>query len=260
MAKSASGEMPFLDHLEELRWRIVWVLGAVVIGMILGFFLVLKYNLILLLQQPIAPYLQGRKLMITHPTDSMSITLTMAVTVGLVIASPVIIYQIWLFLSPALHKHEKKLVIPVIGGAVSLFLAGVALAWFFVLPLCLKFLMTWQIESFDNMIKASDYFGFVMTMALTFGAAFELPMLILALSALGLVTPAFLKRFRPYALALTFVLSAIVTPGDILIPTLALTAPLYLLYELSLILSAFIFRKREARAYAAEHSATPDAA
>jgi sec-independent protein translocase protein TatC len=260
MAKNGSGEMPFLDHLEELRWRIVWVLGAAVVGMILGFFIVLKYKLILLLQQPIAPYLGGRKLMVTHPTDTMSITLTMAVTVGLIIASPVIIYQVWAFLSPALHRHEKKVVMPVIGGAVLLFVLGVSLAWFFVLPLCLRFLMTWQIESFDNMITASDYFGFVLTMALTFGATFELPMLILGLAALGLVTPKFLRKFRPYALALSFLVSAVVTPGDILIPTLALTAPLYLLYELSLILSSVIFRKREARAFAADHSATPDAA
>ena len=260
MAKNATGEMPFLDHLEELRWRIVWILGALIVGMIIGFVLVIKYKLILLLQQPIAPFLQGRKLMVTHPTDTMSITLTMAVTVGLVIASPVIIYQIWSFLSPALHRHEKKVIIPVILGAVVLFVGGVSLAWFFVLPLTLKFLMTFQIESLETMITARDYFGFVLTMALTFGAAFELPMLVLALAALGLVTPKFLRKFRPYALALSFLLSAIVTPGDILIPTLALTAPLYLLYELSLILSAIIFRKREARAFAAEHAAAPDAA
>jgi sec-independent protein translocase protein TatC len=260
MAKNATGEMPFLDHLEELRWRIVWVLGAVTVGMVIGFVLVLKYKLILVLQQPILPFLNGRRLMVTHPTDTMSITMTMAITVGLILASPVIIYQVWAFLSPALHKHEKKVIMPVIGGAVALFVGGVALAWFFVLPLCLQFLMTWQIETFDNMITAPDYFSFVMTMALTFGAAFELPMLILALAAIGLVTPKFLKKFRPYALALSFLLSAIVTPGDILIPTLALTAPLYLLYELSLILSAIIFRKREARAFAAEQSAAAGAA
>jgi sec-independent protein translocase protein TatC len=260
MAKNATGEMPFLDHLEELRWRIVWALGAAVVGLILGFVIVIKLNLIKILARPIEPYLMGSKLVITHPADSFSITMSAAITVGLIIASPVIIYQLWAFLSPALHRHEKKVIIPVILGAVALFAGGVSLAYFFVLPLCLKFLMTFQSESLQPMITASGYFGFVMTMALTFGAAFELPVVILALATLGLVTPAFLKKFRPYALALSFLLSAIVTPGDILIPTLALTAPLYLLYELSLVLASIIFRKREARAFAAEQSAAAGAA
>src|SRR3954470_12866808 len=130
MAKTSSAEMPFLDHLEELRWRIIWSLGALAIGLILGFIIVVKFNLLHLLQQPIAPFLRGHKLVYTHPGDSFSITLTMAMVVGVVVAAPVIIYQLWAFLSPALHRHEKKLVIPVIIGAVVLFVAGVALAYF----------------------------------------------------------------------------------------------------------------------------------
>jgi sec-independent protein translocase protein TatC len=245
MAKNATGEMPFLDHLEELRWRIIWSLAALVVGLIVGFVLVVKLQLIRILQAPIAPLLAGNKLVITSPGDSFSISLSAAMIVGIIIASPVIIYQLWAFLSPALHRHEKKVVIPVIVGAVGLFVAGVALAYFFVLPMVLRFLLTWQAESFEPMITASGYFGLVMTLALTFGAAFELPILILALAALGLVTPQFLARFRPYALVLTFVVSAFVTPGDILLASLALTAPLYLLYELSVLLTRIVFRKRD---------------
>ena len=255
MAKNTTGEMPFLDHLEELRWRIIWALGALVVGLVAGFVIVVKYNLIRILQQPITPLLHGRKLVITSPGDAFSITLSASLTVGIILASPVIIYQLWAFLSPALHRHERKVVIPVIGGAVALFVAGVALAYFFVLPMVLGFLLTFQAESFDNMITASGYFGMVLTLALTFGAAFELPILILALAALGLVTPAFLARFRPYAFVLTFVTSAIVTPGDILLASMALTAPLYLLYELSVILTRVVFRKRNAARFAGEHSA-----
>ena len=251
MPKNFTGEMPFLDHLEELRWRIIWSLGALIVGLIAGFTIVVKAQLIRLLQQPIAPYLTG-KLIVTNPADPFSITLSVSVMVGIILASPVIIYQVWAFLSPALHRHEKKVVIPVIIGAVVLFLAGVALAWFWVIPMMLKFLMTFQMESLQPMITASGYFSFVITLALTFGAAFELPVLILALAALGLVTPAFLSRFRPYALVLTFVVSAFVTPGDILLASFALTAPLYLLYELSVILTSVIFRKRRRAAMAAE--------
>ena len=245
MAKNSAGEMPFLDHLEELRWRLIWSLGSLVVGLVAGFVIVVKVQLIRILQQPIAPLLAGNKLVITNPGDSFSIVLSAALTVGIVLASPVIIYQLWAFLSPALHRHEKKVVIPVIGGAVLLFIAGVALAYFFVLPMVLRFLLTFQAESFEPMITASGYFGLVMTLALTFGAAFELPILILALAALGLVTPQFLARFRPYAFVLTFVASAIVTPGDILLASLALTVPLYLLYELSVVLTRIVFRKRQ---------------
>jgi sec-independent protein translocase protein TatC len=248
--------MPFLDHLEELRWRLIWSLGAVVVGLIGGFVIVTKFKLLKILQAPIAPFLSGHKLVYTHPGDPFSITLSAALVVGLLIASPVLIYQLWAFLSPALHRHEKKVVIPVILGAVVLFMAGVALAYFFVLPMTLRFLMTFQVESLESMITASDYFSFVTILALTFGAAFELPIVILALAALGLVTPKFLAGFRRYAFVLTFVLSALVTPGDFLGTTLALMVPLYLLYELSVLLAMIIFRKRAAAAsYGTEHSA-----
>jgi sec-independent protein translocase protein TatC len=241
--------MPFLDHLEELRWRIVWSLGALVVGLFVGFWLVVKLQIIRLLQAPIEPYLAGR-LVYTSPADPFTITLNAAIIVGIILASPVIIYQVWAFLSPALHKHEKKVVIPVIGGAVLLFAGGVAMAFFFVLPMILKFLMTFQAGSLEPMITASGYFGMVMMLCLTFGAAFELPVLVFALAALGLVTPTMLSRFRPYAFVLSFVGSAVVTPGDIFLATVALTVPLYLLYEVSVILARIVFRKRQASRFA----------
>ncbi len=254
MAKNTTGEMPFLDHLEELRWRLVWSLAALAVGVGLGFVIVLKFDLIRLLQQPIVPFLATRKLVFTHPGDPFSITMSTALIVGLIIASPVIIYQLWSFLSPALHRHEKKVVIPVIIGAVILFVAGVAMAYFVVVPLTLRFLMTFQIESLEPMITASGYFGFVITLALTFGAVFELPVLILALAALGLVTPDFLARFRRYAFVIALIVSAFLSPGDFLGVTLLMTAPLYLLYELSVLLTTILFRKRDAARLASEQT------
>jgi sec-independent protein translocase protein TatC len=254
MAKTPTGEMPFLDHLEELRWRIIWSLGALVVGFALGFTIVVKLQLIRVLQAPIAPLLAGNKLVYTNPQDPFSIVLSASMLVGVILASPVVIYQVWAFLSPALHRHEKRVVIPVIVGAVLLFIGGVGLAYFFVLPMILKFLLTFQVESLEPMITAAGYFGLMMTLALTFGAAFELPILILALAALGLVTPKFLAKFRPYALVLSFLVSALVTPGDIFLATMALTAPLYLLYEFSVVLTKVIFRKRNAPSIAAEES------
>ena len=194
---SSTAEMPFLDHLEELRWRIIWSLAAIVVGVVLGFFIVLKFNLLLWMQEPITPYLHGHRLMNTHPGGGFSIMMQTAIIIGVVIALPVIIYQAWLFLAPALHRHEKKVVLPVIIGAV-----------------------------------------------------FELPIAILLLSAIGLVTPQFLSKFRRHAAVGSYAVAAIITPGDLFVTSVALMIPLYLLYELSIGLSWLVFRRRAKKAAA----------
>jgi sec-independent protein translocase protein TatC len=243
----STAEMPFLDHLEELRWRIIWSLAAVVVGVGLAFVVVLKFNLLTWMQGPILPYLHGKRLVYTHPGDGFSILMQTAIIVGVVLALPVILYQAWAFLSPALHRHEKKIVVPVIVGAVFLFICGAALAWYFVLPMTLKFLSGLGDESFDQMITVSEYFGFVTSMVLAMGAVFELPIAILLLSALGLVTPQFLSKFRRHAVIASYVVAAIITPGDLFVTSVALMIPLYLLYELSIGLSWLVFRKRQKR-------------
>jgi sec-independent protein translocase protein TatC len=241
----SSAEMPFLDHLEELRWRIIWSLAAIVVCVAIGFVLVIKLNLLFWLQEPIVPYLHGRRLMNTHPGGGFSIMMQTALIIGVVLALPVVLYQAWLFLAPALHRHEKKVVLPVIIGAVFLFIAGAALAWYAVIPMTLRFLTSIGDEAFDQMISANEYFGFVTSLVLAMGAVFELPILILALSALGLVNPTLLKRFRRHAFIGAFALGAVISPGDAITASVAMTLPIYLLYELSIGLSAIVFRKRE---------------
>ncbi|MBA3670551.1 MAG: twin-arginine translocase subunit TatC [Gemmatimonadaceae bacterium] len=236
--------MPFLDHLEELRWRIIYALGALVAGVVGAFFLVLKLDLLTWMQGPMLPYLHGHRLVYTHPGDGFSILLQSSILVGVVLALPVILYQLWAFLAPALHRHEKRLVIPVILGAVSLFVGGAALAWYFVLPMTLKFLSGLGDASFDQMITVSEYFGFVSSMVLAMGAVFELPIAVLALSALGLVTPQLLSRFRKHAILGSYVVAAVITPGDLFVTSVALMVPLYLLYEVSIVLSSIVQRKR----------------
>lgn len=241
---STSAEMPFLDHLEELRWRIIWSLGALVVGVVVGFVLVLKFDLLTWMQGPILPFLHGHKLVYTHPGDGFSILMQTAIIVGIVIALPVVIYQVWLFLSPALHRHEKKVVMPVIAGIVFLFICGATLAWYLVLPMTLKFFFLLGDRSFEQMITVSEYFGFVMTMVLALGAVFELPIVVLLLSAFGLVTPQFLAKFRRHAVLGSYLAAAIITPGDLVVTSVVLTVPLYMLYELSIVLSWLVFRKR----------------
>ncbi|MDB4882403.1 MAG: Sec-independent protein translocase, TatC subunit, partial [Gemmatimonadetes bacterium] len=185
------------------------------------------------------------------PGGGFSIMMQTAIIIGVVIALPVIVFQAWLFLSPALHRHEKKVVLPVILGAVLLFVAGAALAWYFVLPMTLRFLTSMGDEAFDQMISANEYFGFVTSLVLAMGAVFELPIAILALSALGLVTPQFLAKFRRHAVIGSYLVAAIITPGDLFVTSVALMVPLYLLYELSIVLSWIVFRRRS-RKQAAE--------
>ncbi len=253
-----TGEMPFLDHLEELRWRIIWSLAALIVGVAAAFVLVYRFDLLTWMQGPILPFLHGHKLVYTHPGDGFSILMQTSIMVGVVIALPVVIWQVYAFLSPALHRHEKRIAFPVIVGAVLLFVAGAALAWYFVLPMTLRFLFNLGDKAFDQMITVSEYFGFVSSMVLAMGAVFELPIAILLLSAFGLVTPTFLAKFRRHALLGSYVVAAIITPGDLFITSIALMVPLYLLYELSIGLSFLVVRKKR-RAALAESAAAGEA-
>jgi sec-independent protein translocase protein TatC len=246
-------EMPFLDHLEELRWRILWALGALVIGTIIGFVLVRYFDLVGVLSRPAQPYLRNGKLQLLSPADSFTIVITISVWTGVVLASPVILYQLWAFVSPALYANERRVGGYVLAGGLVLFCMGVALSYFFVLPATMKFFSIIGGPSLEAGYTARDYFSMVVTMALTFGAAFELPIVIVALTALGLVTPPFLRKYRRHALVLCAIGASLITPGDAITATVALLAPLYLLYELGIFLSRGVYRWRERRG-AEDHS------
>lgn len=247
MAARKSDEMPFLDHLEELRWRLVWSIGALAVGLAVGVFIVVHFNAILFLEKPILPYLDGRKLVYTHPGDTFSVLMSASLVIGGVIALPMIAYQLWIFLSPALYRREKKVVIPVVIAGAVLFACGVALAYYVVLPLALAYLMQLESDALEPMITASEYFSFVTTLCVAFGAVFELPLAITGATALGLVKPQFLNKYRRHAIVGCWGVAAIITPGDFLGTTFALAIPLYLLFEVSVALSFIIYRRRTKR-------------
>jgi sec-independent protein translocase protein TatC len=245
-----SVEMPFLDHLEELRWRIIWALLALIIAMGVALVVLLKIDVIYFLEKPILPLLNGHKLVYTHPGDPFSILLSTTFAFGLALALPFIFYQLWAFVAPALYRHERRLVIPVLMGATLLFLCGAALAYVVVLPLSVKWLMGFNTGSLEPMITASEYFSFTVSLVLAFGAAFELPVVILLLAAIGLVNPKMLNKYRRHAVFLAFGIGAFLTPGDMVWTTIAMAFPLWGLYELSVIGTFFIHRRRERRARA----------
>jgi len=239
--------MPFLDHLEELRKRLFWIGGALVIGVVLGFALLSNLDIIRLLERPILPLLHGQKLIYTHPGTSFHILLNASLVLGIILASPVIVAQIWGFLAPALYAHEKRVVVPVLISMVALFLAGVALSYFVVLPLTLRFLMSIESTALTPMISATDYFDFAISMCVAFGVVFEVPIAILALTALGLITPQFLSKYRRHAVVVCLVAAAFITPGADPYSLFALTIPLYVLYELSVFVAQFAYRRRQKR-------------
>jgi sec-independent protein translocase protein TatC len=240
-------EMPFLDHLEELRWRILWSLLALLITTIGGFVVVQQFNVIGLLMAPIRPYLPTEKLVYLGVTDPFMVTLKLALAVGVVTAFPIIAYQAWAFLAPALTTRERRAIIPSLYLGLILFAAGVALSYFVAIPLTIKFMMGFQVASMEPNITAGFYFSFVIKMLLAFGAIFELPVVVLLLSALGLVTSKFLKAKRRYAIAGMAVLSAVITPGDAITVTVLMMGPLLFLYELSIALARLVERGREKR-------------
>ena len=237
--------MPFLDHLEELRWRILWSLLAIIAGSIAGFFVVTRLHVMEWLIEPLRPFLPpGGKLTVFGPLDSFFITLQLTLTVGLILAFPVVAYQIWAFISPALHKREKRAIVPALYLGLLLFAGGVALAYYLVLPMTLKFGSAFLTESLQVNYVANAYLGLVVKLLVAFGAVFELPVVIMVLSSLGLVSSRFLADKRRYAVAGSAVLAALLTPGDAISATLFMMGPIVLLYELSIVLARIIERRK----------------
>jgi sec-independent protein translocase protein TatC len=242
-------EMPFLDHLEELRQRLFWIAGAILLGVILSFVLLSqkRLDLIGILAQPIKPYLRNGSLVYTHPGTSFKIILNASIISGLLLATPVIGYQLWGFFSPALHAHEKRVIVPTLMGMVGLFLAGVSLCYFVVLPFTLKFFHGFESATLTPMIEATEYFDFIFSMMLAFGLAFELPIAILLLSALGIINPKTLTKYRRHAIVVCVTAAAFITPDASPTTLFALSGPLYFLFELGVILSYAVTKKRRKR-------------
>lgn len=256
-------EMPFLDHLEELRWRIFKALIAVGIGSLLGLLLVLQFGAMDLLMDPLQDIFRAMsedgvaipgavmggaeagRLVFLSPTEPFFFMLKLGLLVGLVLASPVVIYQIWAFLSPALEKHERRVIIPSLYMGLVLFAAGVAMAYVVALPVTLRFLLLFGLEWFTPAITAGYYLSFVTRLLLAFGIIFELPVVVMILSVLGLATPRFLREKRRHAILIITVVAAFLSPGDIVLLTILMMVPLILLYELSILLSVMVYRRKE---------------
>jgi sec-independent protein translocase protein TatC len=243
------GEMPFLDHLEELRWRLIWSLLALTVGFVVGFVLVDSLNILGLLMRPIAPELKGGKLFFTSPIEPFMITLWLGFFVGVVLASPVIIWQLWKFLAPALYQKERRVVLPVSIAGVLLFLGGACMAYLLILPAAIKVLFGFQSSSLQPIVTAREYFAFAAQVVIAFGTIFEIPLVLLILVYLRVISAGFLARNRRYAVAGNAFLAMVLAPPDLISMTLMMV-PVQLLYEITVVL-ARVLERRRARAEAA---------
>lgn len=242
--KEQKAEMPFLDHLEELRWRILWSVLALIACAIIGFWLVVEFNVLGVLIQPVRPYLPDGKLIYLSPADPFMLTLQLALVIGLLMALPIIIYQLWAFIAPALTKEEKRAIVPALYLGLVLFCVGVVGAYVYVLPPTLRFFSMFQVENLSPNLTANGYLGLVTKILLAFGALFELPVVVLVLSALGLVTSKWLRAKRRFAIAGGALIAALITPGDMVTLTLFMMLPLMALYEFGIVLAWVVERRR----------------
>lgn len=234
--------MPFLDHLEELRWRIIKALISVVLFTVIAFY----FSDIFLqwLLKPSTEINAPVTLQVLKVQSIFVIKLEIALIVGVIMSIPVILYQIWSFLAPGLHQHEKKYIWPVIIFAMISFCAGGAFAYYLIIPYALDFFLNLAPENISNNIAIDFYFGFILRLIVVFGVVFELPVLSVILSRLGLITPQFLRKYRRHSIVIFFILAAILTPPD---PTtqVMLAIPLVLLYEVTIIISYVFAKKRK---------------
>ena len=228
------------EHLEELRHRLIIALGAV------GGCFVLLYpfseSLLKLLHVPI----ENEQLYMLSPAEAFVVHLKLTVFAAIVVAVPVLLYQIWAFVAPGLYGHEKRYALPFVAVASVFFLLGGLFAYGVMLPFGLKFLLGYGGTLIQPMISVSNYVTFVTTMMLVFGAVFELPVILVFLAKMGIVTPAMLRDFRKYAIVGAFIIGAILTPPDV-VSQVMLAGPLLVLYELS-IWACAVFVKREEQA------------
>jgi len=234
-------EMPFLDHLEELRWCIIKSVSSVIIAMLVAF--PFTGGLLTFLTGPNDKLAEPAKLIFLKPTGMLVVRIEIAITVGIIISIPVIFYQFWKFLMPGLHENERKMFIPSLLLTVICFAGGSLFSYLVIIPTVLPFLFSMGTESIEATINITEYMSFVLRLILVAGLVFELPVVTLFLTKIGLLKPDFLKKYRRYGIVLIFLFSAILTPPDPM-SQLLMAGPLLLLYEISILISMVVYKKK----------------
>jgi sec-independent protein translocase protein TatC len=221
--------MSLLEHLEELRRRIIVIALAVLATSVAGFFL--AEPIIVLLRAPLPA--QGAELIQFSVTEAFGVQMQLALTTGFALAMPVILYEIWAFVAPGLTRSERRLIWPLLGAAIVLFAAGLALGYLLI-PVAINFLLGFSLPDVQPLLGLSEYVGFITTFLLAFGLALEFPVVMYLLARLGILSYAFLSRRRRYAILVIALFAVVITPGDIVIGSATLAIIMYGLFEITL--------------------------
>ena len=235
-------EQPFVSHLIELRDRLIR--AAIAVGVCFGLLSIWPgpAGLYDLLAAPLVAHLpKGSTLIATSVISPFLVPLKITLMAGFLLALPVVLYQVWAFVAPGLYSHEKKLVLPLVVSSTLLFFLGIGFCYFFVFGKVFTFIQTFAPKSVSAMPDIEAYLSFVLTMFIAFGAAFEVPIVVVVLARIGMVSIEKLKAFRSYFIVLAFIIAAVLTPPDI-VSQLALAIPMCLLYEVG-IWAAVLFIK-----------------
>ncbi|HUQ49200.1 MAG TPA: twin-arginine translocase subunit TatC [Terriglobales bacterium] len=240
--------MSLLEHLEELRKRFIYSLIGLAAGFGVAWFF--RVEIFRLMELPIREALRANhlseKLVYTNPTDPFNIYVRIALIAGLFVASPVILYQLWMFISPGLYRHEKRYVLPFMFATVGLFVGGGYFGYRYVYPQALTFLIDFG-KDFQPMITVGEYTDLFLTVVAGMGAVFELPTVIFFLALMGVVDAKFLIKNIRYAILIIFLVSAILTPTTDLVNLCVFAAPMLVLYILSIGLAWFVHPARRRR-------------
>jgi len=234
------GEMTFLEHLEELRWRLIYSIAGVLVGTIVSWifidFLVESILLKPAIENNIA--LQNLK-----PFGQIFLYFQIAIISGVILSIPNIFYQLWKFIAPALRKNERKYILAIVVFSSVCFLLGIFFAYFIMLPLALSFASQFGTTAIKNEFAIDEYMSIIISVMLAAGLVFELPMLSFFLSKLGILTPDFMKKYRRHSLVIIMILAAVLTPGTDPVSQVILAVPLFLLYEISILVSKLSQKK-----------------
>lgn len=236
-------KMPFTQHLEELRQRIIYCSIAVAIGFVFCYFF--KETIFGWLMSPlirVLPEAGTQKLIYTAPHEAFLTYLKISFLAGVFLAAPVILYHFWRFVTPGLYEHERRYLYPVVILSSIFFIGGALFGYFVVFPYGFEFFVSFADKYITPMISTKEYLSFASRLLIAFGTVFELPILTFFLAKMGLVSAPFLKKQRKYAIVIIFVLAAFITPPDLFTQTL-MAGPLLILYEISVWVAKFAGRK-----------------
>jgi sec-independent protein translocase protein TatC len=239
-------KQPFMSHLEELRKRLIVCAIATGIGFAVAYFFSERlFEILILPLKEVLP--EGEKLVYTALPEMFFTYIKVALIAGVLAAAPVIFYQLWMFIAPGLYQHEKKYLIPFVVSSTILFVGGALFGYFIVFRYGFEFFVGFTDDNVKILPKVKEYFSFSIKLLFAFGLVFELPVVIFFLSKMGIVTPAFLRQKRKYAILLTFVAAAILTPPDV-VTQVMMAGPLIILYEVGIFISVIAKKKKEGSA------------